>query len=225
MKNRMGLVLRMSLPVCACLLIGTLLVRWILFGDSFVFVTVEESSLNAITGWPLTMPEPSQVFIDTGEKILVTPGKKNLLGICLGVYYSASPGSGIPRAPGFVPDRQGSVGSHCACLFVAPGIDGEAVELVNNLARVVSGKLKIVKTRRDGTVELEYGSKRIVLGPGESWAELLVLEPGGPRAISADRWKEELDRCVRLAYPATRLAIANRGFWPKSGVKAGIAGD
>ena len=218
MKNRMGLVLRMSLPVCACLLIGTLLVRWILFGDSFVFVTVEESSLNAITGWPLTMPELSQVFIDTGEKILVTPGKKNLLGICLGVYYSAS-SQGVEFHERLVLSRTGKavLDLTAPVSFVAPGIDGEAVELVNNLARVVSGKLKIVKTRRDGTVELEYGSKRIVLGPGESWAELLVLEPGGPRAISADRWKEELDRCVRLAYPATRLAIANRGFWPKSG--------
>jgi hypothetical protein len=226
MENRLGVVLRIFFPLCACGLLAALLVRFSWFGDSYVFLTIEESSLNAINGWPLNMPELSRVFIDVQAKTLVLPEKKNLLGVCLGVYYSAT-SQGVEFDERLILSRTGRVGLDLTApaSLVVPDINGGEVELVNNLARVVAGKLKIAGTRRDGTVEIEYDSRHITLKPGESWAELLVLEPGGPRAISSGNWQEELDRCVRLGYPATRVAIANRGLWPKSGVKAGIAGD
>ncbi|MGI6620669.1 MAG: hypothetical protein ACOX35_04360 [Bacillota bacterium] len=226
MKDRIGLVLKILLIVCACLLIAALSLRWMHFADSFVFVTVEESSLNAITGWPLSMPESFRVFIDASEQTLILPERKSLFGVCLGVYYSAT-SQGVPFDERLIFSRTGraALDLTAPASLVVPGIDGEDVELVNNLARVVSGKLRVSSTRRDGTVELEYGSRHITLKPGESWAELLVLEPGGPRAVSPDEWKEELETCFRLGYPATRLAIANRGLWPKSGVKAGMGDD
>lgn len=223
MENRIRFVLRLFLLVCVYGLIGTLVMRLIWFGDSFVFLTVEESSLNAITGWPLSMPQGPRVFIDARERTLVIPEKRNLLGVCLGVYYSAtSQGVGFDERLIFSITGKAGLDLTAPASLVVPGIGGGEVELVNNLARVVAGDLKVLATKRDGTVEIEYGSRRITLSPGESWAELVVLEPGGPRAVSADNWQEELDRCVSLGYPATRLAIANRGLWPKSGVKAGI---
>lgn len=226
MKSRTGLALKILLPVCFLMLFGALILRWIWLGDAFVFLTVEESSLNALRGWPLTISETSGVFIDGLKQTLVLPEKRNLFGVCLGVYYSAT-SQGVEFNERMIFSRTGRAVLDLTepVSILVPGMDGEPVELVNNLGRVVRGKLKVIRTQRDGTVEFEYGSQRITLKPGESWAELLVLEPGGPRAILPDEWEQELERCVRLGYPATRLAVANRGLWPKSGVKAGIGDE
>lgn len=226
MESRIQFALRMFLPAAVCMLLAVLLVRLAWFGNDFVLLTVEESSMNAITGWPLALPELSQVFIDANEKTLLLSEKKNLFGVCLGVYYSAS-SQGVEFDEALILSRTGKavLNLPAPASLTAPGIDGEIVELVNNQARVVSGKLTIRKTGRDGTVYLKYGSREFALKPGESWAELVVLEPAGPRAVSADAWKEELEECFEKGYPATRLAIANRGLWPKSGVKVGFVND
>ena len=118
MKDRIGLVLKILLIVCACLLIAALSLRWMRFADSFVFVTVE-SSLNAITGWPLSMPESFRVFIDASEQTLILPERKSLFGVP-GVYYSAT-SQGVPFDERLIFSRTGSgLGPHGTCFPGGP---------------------------------------------------------------------------------------------------------
>lgn len=225
MGSLRSFVFRLSLLV-VCVLTVMLILRGYWFRNQYVFLTVEESSINAITGWPLGLSDLSEVFIDANQEMLVLPENKNLLGVCLGLYYTAS-SQGIEFAEKLSFSRTGRAVLDLPALatLTVPNIDGELVELVNNQSRVISGKLKVKKTARDGTVHLKYGEKEFMLKPGEFWAELLVSDPGGPKVVSGDNWKEELQRCFEMGYPATRLAIANRGLWPKSGVKVGFSHD
>ncbi len=223
MKNRINLILKVVLSVVVCIMLVFVLSRLNWSSDQFVFLTIQESSLNALTGWPLITPENSQIFIDADEKMLFVPKKVNLFGVCLGIHYSAlSQGVEFDESLTFSRMGRTTLNLPAPVSSTAPDIDGNIIELVNNQARVVRGKLTVQRARRDGTVHINYGSEKIKLAPGESWAELLVLEPTGPRRITAEKWQEELQRCFDLNYPATRLAIANRGLWPKSGVKAEI---
>ncbi len=225
MRNLRPFAFMLSILV-VCLLAAVFVVKCYWFRDQYVFVTVEESSINALAGWPLGLSELSEVFIDANQSTLVLSENKNLLGVCLGLYYSAS-SQGIEFNEQLVFSRTGKavLDLPAPATLTAPNVHGELVELVNNQARVISGKLKVKKTVKDGTVYLEYGGKQLTLKPGEVWAELLVLDPDGPKAVSSNNWKEELQRCFENGYPATRLAIANRGLWPKSRVKVGFAHD
>lgn len=223
MKNCVSYALRILAALALCLFLGVLISRLYWFREEFVFVTVEESSLNALVGWPAVSPESSGVFIDAAEKILFLPEKKSLLGVCLAVHYSAS-SQGVEFQETMFLSKTGTarVNLTAPVSLTAPDFDEEPMELVNNQARVLLGKLKVSKTTRDGTVHLKYGPEDFTLQPGESWAQLLVLEPSGPKEINPETWQEELQRCFQLGYPATRLAVSNRGMWPKSGVKAGL---
>jgi hypothetical protein len=91
--------------------------------------------------------------------------------------------------------------------------------MVDNSARVVRGELVVEKTESTGVVHLRYGGRRFSLSPGQSWAELLTSSDGEITEIPAGSWEEEVDACLAEGRPVTRLAIANRGFWPKSNVR------
>jgi hypothetical protein len=213
-----GLLLLVTISVCIAAFL-----RWVWFPNEYVFLTVEESSINALSAWPLGFNGFPEVFIDVQEKALALSQKKSLSGVCLGIYYSAS-SQGVEFNERLLLSRTGrlSLNLPAPVSLMVPNIQGQPVELVNNQARVLSGRLQVVKTARDGTVHLKYGSKAFTLRPGESWAELLVLDPRGTRAVSEGAWGHELETCFQMGYPATRLAISNRGLWPKSGVKVGM---
>ena len=226
MKNCVGRALKMFAAAVFCLFLGVSIFRLYWFHREFVFVTVEESSLDALRGYPPVSSNSPGVFIDAAEKALFLPQKRSLFGVCLAVYYSAS-SQGVEFREILRLSRTGlsQVNLKAPASLTVPDFDGEPLELVNNQARVLLGKLKVRKTTRDGTVHLRYGSEDFALGPGESWAQLLVLEPSGPREIFPETWQEDLQKCFELGYPATRLAVSNRGMWPKSGVKAGFTYD
>ncbi|HHY68698.1 MAG TPA: hypothetical protein PLB36_03160 [Bacillota bacterium] len=210
-----------------CIAVGLVLapfvLRWLWFRDEYVFLTIEESSLNALSGWPMSFADIPQVFIDANEKALILSEKANLIGVHLGVHYSAvSQGVEFDEKLIFSRTGKASIDLSSPASFMISDMDGYLTELVNNDARIVKGNLEVKKTLRDGTVEITYGGQHITLKPGDVWAELLISEPTGVRAVSAADWEEEIDRCFRMGYPATRLAIANRGLWPKSNVKVGM---
>ncbi len=213
-----GLLALFLLGICI-----SVFLKWFWFHDEYIFLTIEESSVNALSAWPLTYAGPSELFIDAQEKVLALSQEKSMLGVCLCIYYSAS-SQGLEFNEKLLFSRTGRsvVDLTAPVSLMVPNVDGELIELVNNQARVLSGKLRVKKVSRDGTVYLRYGSNDIILKPGQSWAELLAVDSGGVRVISEDAWDRELEACFQMGYPATRLAIANRGLWPKSGVKAGI---
>lgn len=223
MENRRSFALKSLLALFLLVLCISVCLRWFWFHNDYVFLTIEESSLNALNAWPLTYAESPEVFIDVQEKALALSQEKSMSGVCLCIYYSAS-SQGVEFNEKLLFSRTGRsvVDLTAPASLMVPNIEGEQIELVNNEARVLAGKLKVKKITQDGTVHLRYGSNDIVLRPGQSWAELLVLDSRGVIAVSEDAWDRELETCLQMGYPATRLAIANRGLWPKSGVKAGI---
>ena len=207
----------------ACLAVP-LGIRLLGFWDRFIMVTVEESSTAAVVSWPLLMERLPGVYLDCTSSTLVLPRDTSLAGVCLGLHYSAV-SQGIEFKDSIFFSRTGRVelGLEQSISLKTEGFDGKEVEMVDNGARVLAGDLKVEGASRDGVVRFKYGDARFSLKPGESWAEMLALTPDGLKAIQASNWDVELRACLRNGYPATRLAITNRGFWPKAGVKAGTA--
>ena len=209
---------------CVALVCATTLavLRIVQFKDGFVMITVEESSASAVTSWPLLAERLPGVFLDCENRSVFLKNPPSLIGTCLGVYYSAA-SQGIEIAESLTFSRTGraSVRLTEPLSLVVEGLEGEKVDIVDNRARVLSGDLKIRGGARDGTVRVSYGGREFSLKPGEAWAELLALTPYGVKRIGVEDWAREVEECVRSGYPLTRLAVANRGFWPKSGVKEG----
>ncbi len=210
----------LAVIVLAFILIG---VRYaVAFGDDFVFVTVEESSTSALSSWPLLWDKTPQAFIDPKTEILEIPIKVNLAAVSLAVYYTAF-SQGVEFADRLVFSRTGrnAIGLEAPLSVMSRDWEGNEVNLVDNEARVLRGDLKITKTKPDGTVHLIYGSERIVLGPGESWAELTLKTPDGTVQVDTEEWGERLTSAFQNQWPATRLAVANLGLWSKKRVQAG----
>ncbi len=63
--------------------------------------------------------------------------------------------------------------------------------------------------RRNRTPKIRFKRHCPAAGPIMGW--LLVLDSRGVIAVSEDAWDRELETCLQMGYPATRLAIANRG--------------
>lgn len=214
-----GLIICLAVGLVAC----PFIVKWFEFKDNYLFLTIEESSLNALTGWPMSFSDIPGVFIDAHDQSLILREDRNLAGVILGVYYTAvSQGIEFDEKLLFSRTGKASLDLLAPSSFMVSDMDGTLTELVDNNARILKGNLKVKKTHRNGTVEIQYGDDEIVLKPGESWAEMLVLGPDGVRAISHNNWEEEVDTCLSMGYPVTRLAIANRGLWPKSKVEVGM---
>jgi len=227
MSNLFNLGKRYALFVISLVCVAVLIsgVFWALkFRHCYVFLTVEESSLNALSAWPLTFEKIPAVFIDGREKALRIPTKRNLWGVSLGVYYSAS-SQGVEFSDKLIFSRLGKVTlklEEPISLKVA-SLNGELVEAVENDARVLRGNLSITKTLPNGAVCIQYGDTEFRLEPGQSWAEILVLTPNGKKIITPSNWEDEVNKYMEKGYPMTRLAIANRGLWPKEKVKVGMA--
>lgn len=189
------------------------------FRDGFVFLTIEESSANALRGLPVAWERLPGVFIDCEAKSIELGRRPLLLGVSLGVHYVAS-SQGIELGEEVRFSRTGRISVRIADPLSVEGRDlsGAKVEMVDNSARVVRGNLVIEKTEASGVVHLRYGDKRFSLEPGESWAELLTLSGGRVREISPESWEAEVEDCLAAGASVTRLAIANRGLWPKRNV-------
>ncbi len=202
---------------------GAVAVRAWQFRDCFVMVTVEESSTSAVTAWPLLAERLPGSFIDASARTVSLDDPPDLLGVSLCLHYSAT-SQGIEIADSLRFSRTGRTALELdrPLSYISNNLEGEQIELVDNAARVLAGRLVVEKTSANGTVTFSYGGRRVTLGPGESWAELLVLTPEGPRAVDAANWESEFRGYLEKGYPTTRLAIANRGLWPKASVVAGM---
>jgi len=223
MKGRVRAAAAIVLAVVAVALALAAVHVW-RFWDCYVMVTVEESSTSAVTFWPLLAERMPGSFLDAGDRSLILDRKPALLGVSLCLHYSAS-SQGIEIADYVCFSRTGRavLDLDRPLSYVTGNLDGEPVELVNNMARVLAGDLVIEETLRDGTVRFRYGGMRVTLGPGESWAELLALTPEGLRPIDPANWESEFRTYLEDGCPMTRLAVANRGFWPKNRVMEGVA--
>ncbi|HHW26463.1 MAG TPA: hypothetical protein GXX23_03865 [Firmicutes bacterium] len=199
-------------------------VRHILvFKDSFVMLTVEESSTSALLAWPLLGEQIPCAYVDCAGKVLQVPRKPNLLGVSLCVYRSStSQGVLFSDSIDFWRLGSGEIDLDRDASLPVRDFQGRAVEALDGEARVLRGKLKVKKTSEDGTVWLDYDGRPIVLKPGESWAELLVASPEGVREVGEHEWSDRLNEAILGGYPATRLAICNRGLWPKSNVEEAV---
>ena len=186
-------------------------------------ITVEESSTRAVTGWPLLAERLPGVFVDCAASAITVRAMPNLTGTSLGIYYSAtSQGIELGESLAFSRTGRATVPLARPLSLVAEGLDGEPVDIIDNAARVLAGDLTIVSTSGDGTVRFRYGDQRFVLRPGEAWAEMLVLGEAGVQKIDPLKWIDEFPSALESGFPITRLAIANRGFWPKANVRAEV---
>ena len=193
------------------------------FRDHFVMVTVEESSTSAVTSWPLLAERLPGSFLDCSSRTISIDEKPGLLGVSLCLHYSASSqGIEISDSMQFSRTGRASLELDRPLSLLSDTLDGGQVELVDNRARVLAGRLIVEKTSPDGSVRFRYGERQFTLGPGESWAELLALTPAGPKAVDPENWAGEFHDYLDKGYPTTRLAIANRGFWQKDDVVAGM---
>ena len=216
---------RISWTVAGTLVLAVLVgaaVRLWQFHGRFVMITVEESSTSAVVAWPLLSERMPGSFIDAASQVVCLDKKPNLTAVRLCLQYSAN-SQGIEIADSLEFSRTGKaeLDLHKSISYISDALDGGQVELVDNRARVLRGPLTIEKTSADGDVTFAYGEERFTLSPGESWAELLALTADGPVPVNAANWETELNSYMEKGYPATRLAIANRGLWPKSGVIEG----
>ena len=186
-------------------------------------VTVEESSTSAVTSWPLLAERLPGSFVDPSSKTVSLGSRPGLFGVSLCLHYNAS-SQGIDISDSVQFSRTGrvSLGLDHPLSYISDSMDGGQVELVDNRARVLGGRLVVEKTFADGSVRCLYGDRRITLKPGESWAQMLALTPEGPKEVDPAGWESEFYYYLEQGYPTTRLAVANRGFWPKSGVIAGM---
>lgn len=193
------------------------------FRDRYVMVTVEESSTSAVAAWPLLSERLPGSFVDASSKSVSVGAKPSLFGVSLCLHYSASSqGIEIADSMRFARTGRAFLGLTRPISYPSDDLNGDRIELVDNSARILSGNLVLESTRADGSVRFRYGDRRITLRAGESWAELLAMTPDGPVAIEAANWEREFYSYLEKGYPTTRLAVANRGFWPKSGVTAEV---
>lgn len=185
-------------------------------------ITVEESSTMAVSSWPLLAERLPGVFLDAGSSAITVGRKPGLTGVSLGIFYSAtSQGAEFFESMTFSRTGRATVRLTAPLSMVTEDLGGRQVETVDNLARIIAGDLRVEGTSSDGTVRLQYEGCRFTLRPGEVWAEMLVLRPDGVKRIDALNWADEFPDSIEQGYPVTRLAIANRGLWPKANVKAG----
>jgi hypothetical protein len=208
----------------AFLLVIGLVVRHILvFRDSYVMLTVEESSTGALSMWPLLGEGIPTAYLDCAQRVLQVPNRVNLTGVSLCVYRSAT-SQGILFSDSIAFSRLGSgrVDLDLSASVPTRDFQGREVDALDSAARVLRGDLKVRKTLPDGTVHLDYGGNQITLKPGESWAELLVSTPDGVYEIQAHEWAEKLNEAWANGWPATRLALCNYGLWPKGGVEEAV---
>ncbi len=224
MKGRdRGLTLRALAGVLLTFLFSVVGARLLQFRGRFIMVTVEESSTSAVTGWPLLAERLPGVFLDCASSAVSTQTKPGLLGVSLGVYYSAtSQGIELGESLAFSRTGRATVPLTRPLSLVTEGLAGEREDIVDNRARVLAGDLTIESTTGDGTVRFRYGGERFSLKPGEAWAEMLVLETGGVKKIDPLNWVDEFPASLESGFPVTRLAIANRGFWPKANVRTEV---
>lgn len=210
------------LPVCAAVIIAAAApsaVRAWQFRDSYVMVTVEESSTSALTGWPLLPERMSGHFVDAQSRSVSLGQKPSMLGVSLCVEYSAtSQGIEIAESLDFSRTGKARLPLDRPLSYITSDMEGGQLELIDNDRRVVAGPLLVDSVSQDGTVTLHYCDKSFQLAPGETWAELLALTTDGLVPIDPANWDDEYFSYLEQGYPMTRLAVVNRGLWPKSGI-------
>lgn len=191
------------------------------YREEFVFVTIEESSSQALAALPLGLERLTGVFVDCEKRCLELEKKPRLWGVSLGAYYSAS-SQGIEFEESIDFSRGGKVTIPLGRPVSVPlrDLSGNIVELVDNSARVARGDLVIEGTERSGVVRFRYGGECFSLAPGESWAELLALVDGTVTEVDEESWEGAVQEYLASGVPVTRIAVCNRGFWPKAGVRA-----
>lgn len=212
-----------ALSLAFLLGIGLVVRHTLVFKDSYVMLTVEESSTSAVSSWPLLWEGIPTAYLDCAEKVLQVPNRVNLTGVSLCVYRSAT-SQGILFSDSIVFSRLGfgQIDLDREASIPTRDFQGRAIESLDSSARVLRGDLKVRKTLSGGTVHLEYGGRQITLKPGESWAELLVSTPDGIREIEAHEWTEKMNEAWANGWPATRLALYNWGLWPKGRVEEAV---
>lgn len=189
------------------------------YREEFVFVTVEESSSRALAALPLGWERLPGVFVDCESRSIELEKKPWLWGVSLGTHYSASSqGIEFEESTCFSRTGKGTVSLDRPISVTGRDLTGNEIQLVDNGARVVRGDLVIEGTARSGVVRFRYGGERFSLSPGESWAEVLALVDGDVVKVDPESWESAVDEYLALGAPLTRVAVANRGFWPKNGV-------
>jgi hypothetical protein len=211
----------LSIPLIVLLLGGFVLFAFHAhrYRDEFVFVTVEESSSQALSALPLGWERLTGIFVDCEEKHLELQRKPWLWGVSLGTYYSAySQGIEYEESLDFSRTGKAVVPLGRPVFVAGRDLSGNVIELIDNSARVVRGDLFIEGTARSGVVRFRYGGERFSLAPGESWAEILALEDGRLVTVDEASWESSIQEYLASGVPVTRVAVSNRGFWPKSSV-------
>jgi len=193
------------------------------FKDAFIFLSVEESSSNALSVWPPGYEKMPQAIIDPSEKSLLLPKKKSLFGVRLCIYYSVfSQGIQISDDLRFWRLGRGAVRLSKPVLLPVIDLRGETIQAVDNEARVVGGDLEVTETSPEGKVTLKYGGRSIVLHPGETFNQLLVKTPEGVKEVRVPEAAEAIERYLEKGYPLTRLTVTNWGLWPKTNVQVAM---
>jgi hypothetical protein len=193
---------------------------WLLFDnpEEFVMITIEESSTSVLKAYPMTSERIPGVFLDEATKTVLFEDNPNLSKVSLVLHYTAV-SQGIEYHDQLILSCKDKaklkMSGPLSLLVEGPG--GEKVEAIDNRSRVVSGDLEATICDPDGSVQIRYGSHEFTLAPGQSWAQLLALTPGGTVEILPEDWESCFDLHVENGYPITRVAIANRGLWPKNG--------
>jgi len=189
------------------------------YRNEFVFVMVEESSSHALQALPFGWERLPGIFVDGDSKTIETQSVPSLLGASLAVHnISLSQGIEFAESLRFTALGRARLRLTEPLHVETRNLEGDPIEMIDNSARIVRGDLAITRTKRSGLVYFRYGDEVFTLGPGETWAELLALKDGSLVRIDPDNWEEEVDLCLLRGYPMTRLAVANMGLWPKSGV-------
>ncbi|MGI6662516.1 MAG: hypothetical protein ACOX4B_03430 [Bacillota bacterium] len=214
----------LAVPLIALLVGWTVLflVNAYRYRDEFVFVTIEESSSQALAALPLGWERLTGIFVDCENRCLELKEKPRLWGVSLGAYYSASSqGIEFEESMDFSRTGKAAIPLRRPVSLAGRDLSGNVIELIDNSARVVRGNLVIEGTGRSGIVRFRYGGERFSLAPGESWAEILALVDGTPVRVDEGSWENAVQEYLASGVPVTRVAVSNRGFWPKEGVCAG----
>lgn len=194
----------------------------LVFRDHYVMLTVEEASIGALLAWPPSGDQSVCAFVDCEESALHVAEPVRLTGVSLCVYRNAtSQGILFSDSISFSRLGRGPIDLDRNVSLRLRSMEGQSIEAIQNDARILRGDLVLLSTGSDGTLSLRYAEEDIVLKPGEHWEELLISFPDGVRKVEAAGWVQSLNEAMAKGYPATRLALCNRGLWPKDKVEGG----
>lgn len=222
-KNGCLRPLFMLILILSVIALGFAVRHVLVFRDHYVMLTVEESSIGALLAWPPSGDQNPCAFVDCEESALHVSEPISLAGVSLCVYRNAtSQGILFSDSISFSRLGRGRIDLDRDASVQMRNMEGLSIEALQNDARILRGNLVLRKTGSDGTLSLRYAGEDIVLKSGEHWEELLVSFPNGVRRVEAADWVQSLNEAMENGYPATRLALCNRGLWPKGKVEGGL---